>query len=224
MEDRVVQDVAKIKHFRDLNTETKVVDDQKKPPSVFSALQTLQAQTSTGKTKSPVKKKLRVRGENVAKENTKTKQTKVKQQDEKTEEEFEYSWPRCVCSMNHPPVPTFQPPDGARCTYYWQIADLFPYMTLHRALTTEIKFREADVDDSGLIELEELRVLLKNVFSTETISDKMVEKTFKEIDTDGSGTLDFTEVLAIVNSLVQRQKNNLPYIIQKNYSKACVIQ
>ncbi|XP_045187721.1 uncharacterized protein LOC123545466 [Mercenaria mercenaria] len=139
-------------------------------------------------------------------------------------DEFEYNWPTCACGMNHPPVPAFNPPDGKRCTYYWQIADSFPYMTLHRVLSTEIKFMEADDDQSGLLELDELKTLLKSILGEQNVTDKMVEKTFKEIDQDESGTLDFSEVLGIVDVMIQRGNTNLPSTLQKDYSKVCSIQ
>ncbi|KAH3807501.1 hypothetical protein DPMN_135844 [Dreissena polymorpha] len=112
-------------------------------------------------------------------------------------EEFEYSWPVCSWYVKHPPIPSFQPPDGVRCMYYWQIADQFPFMTLHRAPTTELKFIKADTDQSGLIEMCELRGLLKSTLG-EDVSDVMIECTFNEIDTDKSGTLNFLEVLTVV--------------------------
>lgn len=33
---------------------------------------------------------------------------------------------------------------------FQQIAEFFPFMTLHRALTTEVKFIRADDDQSGV--------------------------------------------------------------------------
>ncbi|XP_045170786.1 uncharacterized protein LOC123533212 [Mercenaria mercenaria] len=139
-------------------------------------------------------------------------------------EDFEYKWPTCACGMNHPPIPSFSPPDGIRCSYYWQIADRFPYIGLYRTLTTEIKFIQADQDQSGLIEQPELKTLLRDVFGTEIISDKMLERTFKEVDLDKSGTIDFFEVLTILFRLVQRTPTNLPQTVQKEYSKVCSIQ
>ncbi|KAH3726824.1 hypothetical protein DPMN_052694 [Dreissena polymorpha] len=77
-------------------------------------------------------------------------------------------------------------------------------MTLHRALTTELKFIQADTDQSRLIEMCELRDLLG-----EDVSDLTIERTFNEIDTDKSGTLDFLEVLTVVDCLVQRVRMDL---------------
>ncbi|KAH3726920.1 hypothetical protein DPMN_052797 [Dreissena polymorpha] len=92
--------------------------------------------------------------------------------------------------------------------YYWRIADQFPFMTLHRALTTELKFIQADTDQSGLKEMCELRGLLKSTLA-EDVSDLTIERTFNEIDTDKSGTLDFLEVLTVVDCLVQRVRMDL---------------
>ncbi|KAL4238025.1 hypothetical protein ACF0H5_002736 [Mactra antiquata] len=139
-------------------------------------------------------------------------------------DEFVYQWQKCSCGMQHPPVPSYHPPDGKRCTFYWQVADSFPFMTLHRVLTTEIKFIEADEDQSGLLELKELQVLMEGLLGTKNVSPKIVEKTFNEIDTDGSGNIDFLEVLAIVDAMVQRNKTNLPSAVQNEYSKTCSIQ
>lgn len=60
--------------------------------------------------KAPVKKKIK-------KKHRKSRKSGVGLPDD--DEEFEYSWPKCICGMDHPPVPTFNPPDGKRCTYYW---------------------------------------------------------------------------------------------------------
>ncbi|KAH3807386.1 hypothetical protein DPMN_135726 [Dreissena polymorpha] len=57
--------------------------------------------------------------------------------------------------------------------YYWQIADQYQFMTLHRAPTTELKFIKADTDQSGLIEMCELRGLLKSTLG-EDVSDVMI--------------------------------------------------
>ncbi|XP_060597160.1 uncharacterized protein LOC132751067 [Ruditapes philippinarum] len=172
--------------------------------------------TNYQKKKAPIKKKIRKR-------HRKPRKSGVGLPAEE-DDEFEYSWPKCVCGMDHPPVPTFKPPDGKRCTYYWQIADSFPFMTLHRVLSTELRFIEADDDQSGLLELEELKTLLKGILGEKNVTDRMVEKTFKEIDTDESGTLDFSEVLGIVDALVQREHTKLPETLQKEYSKVCSIQ
>lgn len=192
-----------------------VETNRKKDAELESLMDALRALKEGSKNKSPGKKK-------VKKRHSKKSRKSVAFSDE-VETEFEYNWPKCACGMQHPPVPSFTPPDGKRCTYYWQVADLFPYMTLYRALTTELKFIEADADQSGLLELGELKTLLKSVLG-ENISDKMVEKTFNEIDQDGSGTLDFSEVLTIVDAMIQREHTNLPSTMQKEYTKVCSIQ
>jgi Ca2+-binding EF-hand superfamily protein len=48
-----------------------------------------------------------------------------------------------------------------------------------------------------LIELPELKTLLRDIFGKDKLSDKMLEKTFKAIDVDQSGTIDFFEVLTV---------------------------
>ncbi|WAR18625.1 hypothetical protein MAR_000463 [Mya arenaria] len=169
------------------------MSDMKSLTTAMGELASLKEATPSTKGKGPAKKKVRQKGKkSVA---VKQRQSEVVTEDNTEEAEFVYSWPSCSCGMRHAPVPFFSPPDGIRCTYYWQLADHFPFMTLYRVLTTEIQFLKADVDQSGVIELGELKELIRTVLGIE-LSDRMVEKTFNEIDTDGSGTLDFLEVIS----------------------------
>ena len=41
--------------------------------------------------------------------------------------------------------------------YFQQIAEKFPYMTLYRILTTEVGFKKADSDESGVIRCKRMR-------------------------------------------------------------------
>ncbi|XP_052270877.1 uncharacterized protein LOC127871752 isoform X2 [Dreissena polymorpha] len=201
-----------IKHY----DEDQVSEMNASLPSVMEELAALMKSNEKGsKIPKPGKKKIRKRRISL-----KGKHPEV---EEGEPEEFIYSWPKCSCGVKHPPIPSFQPPDGVRCMFYWQIADQFPFMTLHRALTTELKFINADADQSGLIEMCELRGLLKSTLG-EDVSDLTIEGTFNEIDTDKSGTLDFLEVLTVVDSLVQRRENTLPLTVKNEYSKVCVMQ
>ncbi|XP_060597161.1 uncharacterized protein LOC132751068 [Ruditapes philippinarum] len=185
----------------------------------LKVLQNLKVNTSKGSGKRKLKRR---------RESLKNKKKQQAKEDEgecsAVNEDFAYSWHKCACGMQHPPIPHFTPPDGVRCTYYWQIADKFRFISLHRTLTTEIKFIQADEDQSGLIELPELKTLLRDIFGKDILSDRMLEKTFKEIDMDQSGTIDFFEVLTILYDLVQRAPSNLPVAVQKDYSKVCSIQ
>lgn len=67
-------------------------------------------------------------------------------------------------------------------------------------------FRIYDLDDTGTISKEEIRILLKallkdnqNLHIPDAAIDEIVERTFKEVDIDSNGTINLEEFKVLVN-------------------------
>ncbi|XP_071962532.1 uncharacterized protein [Antedon mediterranea] len=107
-------------------------------------------------------------------------------------------------------------------TYYKEIAEKYPMLRLSVLLAAEAKFIEADVNNDGTIDAEELDQILDN--SGMLFTKQQVRNIVKEIDADDSNSLDFIECLAVIDRLHQNKKTALPTSLEQSKSTVCSIQ
>lgn len=70
---------------------------------------------------------------------------------------------------------------------------------------TEILFLNIDADGSGLIDLDEFRIVLKQIYAETGLdepSDEITKSLFDKLDTDGSGEISMLELEKYVQQLL----------------------
>ena len=106
---------------------------------------------------------------------------------------------------------------------YSAIALKFPDLPLSTVLAAERKFAEADVNNDGVIDANELENILESehtlIFTKNDVQDILTE-----IDEDKTNSLDFFECLTVCDRLRANRKTGLPQSIKENKSSVCIIQ
>lgn len=105
---------------------------------------------------------------------------------------------------------------------YEVIAELYPDLPLSMVLHAEKKFTEADANNDGTVDEQELEKMLDSTSLMFTKSE--VKDILTTIDVDGTGSLDFLECLKVCNALQNNRKTGLPSSIQQNKSSVCSVQ
>ncbi|KAJ1452691.1 hypothetical protein M885DRAFT_422485, partial [Pelagophyceae sp. CCMP2097] len=67
----------------------------------------------------------------------------------------------------------------------------------HELAAAEEQFERMDLDGSGAVDAQELKVLMKGI-TGKTLSDGRCRGLVREIDADGSGCIDFDEFVLIL--------------------------
>lgn len=109
--------------------------------------------------------------------------------------------------------------------FYKEVAERFPRLTLSAVLNTEKQFAEADGNNDGTIDLDELERVLDKCGLLFT--KKQVQEILHTIDTDDSGTLDVMECLEIIDRITQNRVTDLPRALTQSTevrSRLCSVQ
>ncbi|XP_074663127.1 uncharacterized protein LOC141915477 [Tubulanus polymorphus] len=106
--------------------------------------------------------------------------------------------------------------------FYGELASLFPKMRLAAIIDVENKFLQADQNDDGMIDADELEKMLTT--SQTMFTRKEVIEVIKEFDKDDTGTLDFIEALSVMDLMERNMNTKIPLNLKRQKSAICAVQ
>jgi len=82
-------------------------------------------------------------------------------------------------------------------------------------------FREADVDENGMLDLNEFKAVLRH--ADFKLDNDTIEEVLKSADKNSDGTLDYEEFLPVMQHVITKSDPS-PYIIPPHISLFVMIQ